>query len=108
MRKNSAPDVVPALGPVPGTETWATRDYGGGVGNALSLTKASLGGFVYALLRMGGSIQSIHCLNRAYDRSYVQAMVVIPEGKRAELEGATGIGLERPSVLVPAGGGFGF
>jgi hypothetical protein len=108
MHKNAAPDAVPVPGPHPGTELWATRDYGGGVGEALSLSKASLGNFFHALLRMGGSIQSTHCLNHKYDRSYVQAMVVIPAGKRAELEAETGIGLERPSYLKPASGGFSF
>jgi hypothetical protein len=106
MRKNAVPDALPAAGPRPGTELCSTRDYGGGFRDALSLSKASLGTFVYHLLRMGGTIESIYCLNHKYDRSYIQAMVVIPAGKRAELETATSVGLERPGRLVPATGGF--
>lgn len=85
----------------PTDEALVTRDYGG-EGKALSLSKASLGTFVYHLLRLGGRIVDTHTMNPKYDRSYVQMSIVLPQGRRAELQEASGIALELPSVMKPA------
>ena len=85
----------------PGFEVWVTRDYGG-EGKALNMSKATLGTFVYHLLRLGGKITSTHVMAPEYDRSYVQMAIALPTGKREQLQTASGIALESPSYLVPA------
>lgn len=86
-------------------ETWLTRDYGGD-GKALSMSKKVLGDFVYHLLRLGGEITSTHAMRPDLDRTYVQFGIRLPKGRREELEAASGITLEAPSFLVPAGSSF--
>ncbi len=85
----------------PGHEDWVTRDYGG-EGKALTMSKEVLGTFVFHLLRCGGRIESTHAMAPEHARSYVQFSITLPKGRKAELEGLTGITLERPSHLTPA------
>ena len=93
------------MGPLPGEESWVTRDYGS-EGRALSMSKTVLGTFVYHLLRMGGRITSTYAMHGDMDRTYVQFAVVLPAGRAGELTEASGIALEKPSTLVPASSGF--
>ena len=86
-------------------EAWLTRDYGG-QGKALSMSKKVLGDFVYHLLRLGGEITSTHAMRPDLDRTYVQFGIRLPKGRKEALEGASGIALEAPNFLVPAGPSF--
>lgn len=78
-------------------EHWFTRDYGG-EGKALCLSKATLGLFVYELLKLGGGITSTYAMGKS-PRAYVQMVIYLPTGKKTELEGLTGVTLEVPSTL---------
>ena len=78
-----------------GHEVWATRDYGG-EGKALNLTPTRLGKFVYALLSMGGGIQSSYVMSKDFPGSYVQMTIHLPEGMRESLEVKGGVALEKP------------
>lgn len=84
----------------PGMEGWVTRDYGG-AGKGLSLTRKRLGEFMFHLLRMRGTVTSSYAMSDM-EGSYVQVFFWLPEGKRAELEAASGITIEAPVYLVPA------
>ena len=86
---------------LPHEEAWVTRDYGGD-GKALSMSKATLGLFVFHLLRLNGRITSTYAMRPDMDRTYVQFAIVLPKGRAERLTELTGVALERPSHLVPA------
>jgi hypothetical protein len=93
---NDARKVV--AGHIPGTECWVTRDYGR-EGKSLCMSKATLGEFVFHLMRLGGSISSTYAMAPQYPRSYVQMAITLPAGCAADLEAASGVALECPREL---------
>jgi hypothetical protein len=77
---------------------WVTRDYGG-EGKAVTLSKNSMGEFLYWLSKLGGNITSTWIMNKEYDKSYCQFGIQLPEGKEAEFTEKSGFVLETPAAL---------
>lgn len=90
-------DVVQRLRPIGGVHM-VTADYGAD-GDKVKLSKASLGMFMEALLRLGGRVTGSYAMAPGYPRSYVQLSVQIPEKRIAQIEQETGIRLEQPPTL---------
>ena len=70
-----------------------TPDYGS-EGKKLNLSKASMGLFLYSLMKCDGEIGSVYVMNRNYERSYSQASIKIHPNKIKDFEEMTGMKLE--------------
>jgi hypothetical protein len=75
-----------------GARWFHTRDHGGG----LNLSKASLGEFVYEMLRRGCQIGSFFCLYNTYPRSWVGASVFMTEQMKDAIEKETRFRFQDP------------
>ncbi len=65
----------------------------------LNLSKASLGIFVEAVLRLGGSITDIYAMNPNYIRSAVLARVHMTVKQKQAFEAETGFLLRKPPTV---------
>jgi hypothetical protein len=95
-------EVVRKPDPVRGAP-YVTADYGDRQGGKLALSKASLGRFLHALLRHGGTVTSTHALSRTVQGAYVQASVRIPEAAVAAFEAESGVRLCNPPTISLSG-----
>lgn len=64
----------------------------------LNLSKASLGTFAEAVLRLGGGLDSFWCMSPQYLRAAVLARVHMTVKQKAEFEAETGFKLRPPPV----------
>ncbi len=75
-----------------GARWFHTRDHGGG----LSLSKASLGEFLYEALKRGCQIGNFFALNAGYHRSFVQASIFMTEEMKDAFEKETRFKFQDP------------
>ncbi len=67
-------------------------------GRQLTLSKASLGDFVYAVLSNGGDVSSFFCLNHNYSRASVFSRVRLSLKAKKKIEEDTAFRFDPPPV----------
>lgn len=68
-------------------------------GRRLTLSKASLGEFVYEVLKAGGEIAQLWAFNATFDRSQVLPVVAMTPAMRDAFEAKTGWKLVDPPTI---------